>query len=412
MVNLGLTIATLCFFIAILIELLISNIKKFKVYRFSGSIANISTSMISSGINIFFTISLLAIYKYVYNHFALLNTQPSWITILIGVIIYDFIFYWNHRWSHEWNILWGAHIIHHHSEDYNFSVALRQPIIKNFINFGMSLPMAIIGIHPEAYLTAALIDILYMFWIHTELIKKLPPFFEFIFNTPSHHRVHHASNPEYIDKNHGGILIIWDRMFGTFAKEDKAPVYGITTPLNSWNPIWANVHFYVELYAKLKNTKGVLKKIKLLFSSPAVLGSQEEMVKTETISRIQNSKFDVPLNPRQKRYIFTQFIFSLSLFVTYAYFFETLHFTYQISFLLLLILSTVIVTSLMELKEWAIKLEFIRLLFLATLIGYIFEIKIDVSILPVLASLGYFSIFVFWIYRAFLSDKYLRKFHL
>ena len=412
MVNLGFTIATLCFFFAIIIELFFSKLLRKETYRFSSSIANITTSMISSGINIFFKIALIGIYSYVYNNYAIFTTKPTYITIILGVIIYDFIFYWNHRWSHEWNILWGAHIIHHHSEDYNFSVALRQPIIKNFINFGMSLPMAIIGIHPEAYLAAALIDILYMFWIHTELINKLPPILEYIFNTPSHHRVHHASNPEYIDKNHGGILIIWDRLFGTFKKEESKPVYGITTPLNSWNPIWANVHFYVELFTTFKATKGLLNKIRLLFSSPgSELSNILNKHDSDKNTNLNYKKYNTPLKPRQKRYVFTQFILCLLFFISYMYFFETINNTYKILYLALLILSTVIVTSLMELKEWAIKLEIIRLLFITFLIGFILKIKIDLDLysIPIIISFVYFLFFSAWIYRAFISSDYLKR---
>lgn len=413
METLAFTISVFCFFAAILIELLGSVIIKRRVYRFSSSLANLSTSMLSSGINIFFTLSFIGIYSYIYTTFSIVSTQPTWLTILVAVIIFDFIFYWNHRWSHEWSILWGAHITHHQSEDYNFTVALRQSATKNIINFTMSLPMAIIGIHPEAYLAASLIDVLYMFWIHTELIGKLPAPIEYIFNTPSHHRVHHASNPEYLDKNHGGIFIIWDRIFGTFQKETVKPIYGITTPLKSWNPIWANIHYYVELYQGLKNTSGFLPKIKLMFSSPAALGEKlNQTISFQPKTKSTYRKFDIQLNPRQQRYIFTQFVLCLSLFISYIYFFETFSYTYKLLFLSLLVISIVIVTSLMELKNWALKLEFARLLLLTGIIGYWLDIKVDISLLPMLASLGLFAIFTAWIYRAFLSEEYLRQYNL
>jgi alkylglycerol monooxygenase len=144
------------------------------------------------------------------------------------------------------NVLWAAHIVHHQSEDYNLAVALRQGVFTPITSLPFSLPLAVLGVPPIIYVAADALDTLYQFWIHTESVRSLGPL-EAVLNTPSHHRVHHGRNPQYLDRNYGGILIIWDRLFGTFAPERERVVYGITNPLQSYNPLWAQLHHFAEL---------------------------------------------------------------------------------------------------------------------------------------------------------------------
>jgi hypothetical protein len=173
--------------------------------------------------------------------------------------------------SHEVNLFWGGHVVHHQSEEYNLSVALRQSSFQVVWTFAFSLPIALLGFKPQDFVYISAFNTLYQFWIHTEAINKMPRWFEFIFNTPSHHRVHHGRNPKYIDKNHAGSLIIWDRMFGTFQAEEERPTYGITKPINSWNPIFANFSHYVEMGKDLKQIPGWTDRIKYLFMKPGWL---------------------------------------------------------------------------------------------------------------------------------------------
>ena len=163
--------------------------------------------------------------------------------------------------------MWGSHIPHHQSEEYNLSVALRQGVFQGCFFWLFYLPLAFIGFPPALFILMASIDTLYQFWIHTRTIGKLGPL-EWVLNTPSHHRVHHAKNPKYIDKNHAGILIIWDRLFGSFVPETEEPRYGIIKPLRSYNPLWINMHGWVEMWHALKRAPGILGKIKCIFGSP------------------------------------------------------------------------------------------------------------------------------------------------
>jgi sterol desaturase/sphingolipid hydroxylase (fatty acid hydroxylase superfamily) len=169
--------------------------------------------------------------------------------------------------SHEINAIWATHIVHHQSEEYNLTVALRQSWFQAFFSTLFYLPLAWIGFDPITTVTVIAFNTLYQFWIHTELIKNMG-WFEWIFNTPSHHRVHHGSNPEYIDKNHGGTLIVWDRIFGTFQAEQVAPVYGITTPLRSWNPFHANFHYWNDLIQLSARASRATDKLKVFFAAP------------------------------------------------------------------------------------------------------------------------------------------------
>ena len=179
----------------------------------------------------------------------------------------DFFYYWFHRWSHEVNAGWAAHIVHHQSEEMNLAVALRQSVFQGALSWVFYLPLALVGFPPAMFLTVSALNTLYQFWIHTRAIGKLGPL-EWVLNTPSHHRVHHGRNPKYIDRNHAGSLIVWDRMFGTFQEEEEEPVYGITRPLASWNPVWANFHYWAELWRTARRATRLQDRFRIFWKPP------------------------------------------------------------------------------------------------------------------------------------------------
>lgn len=242
------TLAVPIFFLLIGLEWLWSYLCGKQVYRLNDSITDLSCGMVHQITDIALKLLLIGAYIWLYNQAALLTIPidhiGSWIAALL---IVDLAFYWYHRMSHEINLIWAGHIVHHQSEEFNLTVALRQSILGPIFKMPFWLCLAVIGFPPAMFVTAAAINRLYQFWIHTQAIDKMG-FLEHVLNTPSHHRVHHARNPEYIDRNYGGMFIFWDRMFGTFEPERHRPTYGITKPLNSWNPLWANLHYPVELY--------------------------------------------------------------------------------------------------------------------------------------------------------------------
>jgi len=187
---------------------MVSKEKNQKWYRLNDAITNLNIGIGNQVFSLFIKAILLWSYAYTMKEFSFFRLENTWYNFLFCILLLDFLFYWAHQWSHEINFLWGAHVVHHSSEEYNLSVALRQSWIHNLIAFFIFLPIRLIGFHPQTFILAASIHTLYQFWIHTQAIKKLPLWIEFWLNTPSHHRVHHGVNPQYIDKNYGGLLII------------------------------------------------------------------------------------------------------------------------------------------------------------------------------------------------------------
>lgn len=191
----------------------------------------------------------------------------SWVLILFAD---DFTFYWHHRLSHEVRVLWAAHVNHHSSQTLNLATALRQSWAEQLYKYIWWIWLPLVGFPPLMILMMMSVSLIYQYWPHTELIKKMPRWFEFIFNTPSHHRVHHASNVRYLDQNHGGILIIWDRLFGTFQEELDAekPKYGITTNINTYNLFKIAGHEYADLWKDIKRAPTFKDKLKYIFYPP------------------------------------------------------------------------------------------------------------------------------------------------
>lgn len=195
------------------------------------------------------------------------STESIWVWVL-AFIAYDFCYYWKHRFGHEWRIMWASHAAHHQSEEYNLSTALRQTG-TDYIGFVFYLPLYLAGLPVEVVVTVGSLNLIYQFWVHTQHVRSLGPL-EWIMITPSNHRVHHARNPDYIDRNYGGVFIIWDRVFGTFQAElpDQPCVYGITKGLKSWNPIWANFHIWYDTLLISLRTRKLKDKLAIWFKGP------------------------------------------------------------------------------------------------------------------------------------------------
>lgn len=234
------------FIVLILLEAWIARRRGLRIYRLPVALSDMGCGITSQLFNLVTFGVGVAVYAAVYACRGWdLDPGSAW-TWLLGMLGVDFLYYWWHRASHEINVLWAAHVVHHHSEDYNLAVALRQALLTNFTMLPFFLPLALLGVPPLVYVASKALNSLYQFWIHTELIGRLGPL-ERVVNTPSHHRVHHAINPRYLDRNYAGILMLWDQLFGSFEVERERPVYGITKPLGSLNPLWANVHYLVDI---------------------------------------------------------------------------------------------------------------------------------------------------------------------
>lgn len=207
------------------------------------------------------------VYYYFYSIAPFKFPSDAWWSWAILLFVDDFAYYIFHRASHEIRLLWNFHVVHHSSNHYNLSVAVRQSWFSGAAHWIFYAPLMLLGFAPWMFATMHGFNLIYQFWIHTRFIDRLGAL-EYILNTPSHHRVHHGVNPEYLDKNYGGIFIFWDRLFGTFELEVARPMYGIIKPISGYNPLWINTHAWFESFQAMRSVRGGYNKIKCLFGSP------------------------------------------------------------------------------------------------------------------------------------------------
>ena len=237
-------------------------------YRLKDTLCSIATGLAYTGVQVLmrgvvFGAMVLA------SQFAPWQLETTPLTFVLCYLAVDFAFYWHHRVLHEVRLGWAAHIVHHSSTQYNLgATALRQSVVEALYEPWFYLPVALLGFEPLAVMLALQVNITYMFWPHTQHIKRLPRWFEAVFVTPSHHRVHHASNLAYLDKNYGGTLIIWDKLFGTFAEEREAPAFGVLTPIRSANPWTVTTASWRALGRDLAAAQGLRARLGVLLRPP------------------------------------------------------------------------------------------------------------------------------------------------
>lgn len=213
---------------------------------------------------------VIGFFFYAYEHWTIFDIELTPMTVLLAVFLADFIYYWEHRFFHEWGFLWTTHSVHHSSPYFNVSVAYRFGPLDSLISNVFHFPLVLLGFNPLVVFFSSMFNQYLQFWFHTERIGKLGPL-EWILNTPSHHRVHHGSDEKYLDKNYGGILIIWDRMFGTFQEEEETPTYGLVKPIESNNPFTVLFHGFGRLGAKLASARSVGEFLNYFFRDPGWL---------------------------------------------------------------------------------------------------------------------------------------------
>lgn len=192
----------------------------------------------------------------------------AWWSWVLLFFVDDLAYYVFHRVSHETRLFWNFHVVHHSSEQYNLAVAVRQSWFSGVLHWLFYAPVMLLGFAPWMFAVMHGFNLIYQFWTHTKRIDKFPAWFEYVFNTPSHHRVHHGVNEAYLDRNYGGVLIIWDRIFGSFVLETETPRYGIIKPLRSYNPLWINLHGWSEMFTEMRLRKGLGQKLRCVFLSP------------------------------------------------------------------------------------------------------------------------------------------------
>ena len=359
------------FLFFIWLEYYISQKKGRHFHNLHNSIANISIGIAERLADILVAGFFYFIYDNLQKKYGLFGIRPGVVCWILLFICTDFIWYWYHRLAHEINLLWMAHVVHHQSEDFNYTVSARITLLQAFIRTGFWCVLPLIGFPAVMITGMLLVHGLYPFFIHTRLTGRLG-ILEFILVTPSHHRVHHASNEAYLDKNYGDVLIIWDKLFGTFKKEDPAipPVYGLTHPLKSYSFLWQHFHFLAELVIAVKRQPGFTKKIKLIFGKPSALdpAHRQEAAQFFRVKQ-QDGAVEHPLN----RYVVWQVITLLVVLSAIIFFEHHLSWPCKLAFSALTLLTLINCGAIMEQKSWVFYLEYLRLIVLLLIPFYSFQ---------------------------------------
>ncbi|HWC73497.1 MAG TPA: sterol desaturase family protein [Gemmatimonadales bacterium] len=344
------------FFLLMGVELWAARRRALRVYRFNDAIVDLSCGMTQQILLVFAVGVLGAGYLWLYQHrFFTLSAPWAWVVAFFAV---DLIYYWWHRLSHRVNFLWAVHVVHHQSEDYNLAVALRQAVLSVWTIWPFHLPLALVGVPPVVFATVESFSTLYQFWIHTELMGKLG-WYERIFNTPSQHRVHHAINPRYLDRNYAATLCIWDRLFGTFEEEREQPVFGLVKPLSSFNPIYAQVQAWVALWHSSREARG-WDRLRVWLKGPDWRPGGLR-IEAPAVTRASQRKHDPRFSRRLTPYVALNLVLTI-VGTTYLMFTEfTMSLPRQIALAALLLLTMLSWGALLEQRRWATPLELGRL---------------------------------------------------
>jgi sterol desaturase/sphingolipid hydroxylase (fatty acid hydroxylase superfamily) len=372
------------FFLLIGLELLIARARRRSVYRFTDSFADLGCGVSQRVVLLLFEAGLLGVYALLYEHGRLFTFAPGsawpWVIAIVGV---DLGYYWWHRLSHEVNLLWAVHVVHHQSEDYNLAVALRQAVLSPVTVMPFYLPLAVLGVPLLPFFIVNALSTLYQFWIHTELVDRMG-ILEKVINTPSLHRVHHAVNPEYLDRNYAATFICWDQMFGTLRREATPPIYGVSHPLRSFDPVWAQVQPLWALGQAIRRAPSVGQAVKFLFASPAWhpewLGPLPPL---RGVDPQALPKFEVHPGPRRAWYVGVQLAVVVVVGVALMTWHNALSAPALVTAVAWVLVSLVAGAALLEGRRWAVGLEMARV---GLLVGAVAVVLLVPSLGPVLLA--------------------------
>jgi alkylglycerol monooxygenase len=340
-------------------------------FQYAESVANLNVGIAERLLDVFTTGIFFYVFDYIQRHAGLFIIRPTVFTWVVLFLLTDLVWYWYHRLAHEINVFWAVHVVHHQSEDFNYTVSARITVFQAVIRCLFWSVLPLLGFPALMVSALLLVHGLYPFFIHTQAIGKLG-WLEYIFVTPRHHSIHHASNPEYLDKNYGDVLIIWDKFFGTFAreKEEIKPVYGLTKQLNSHSFLWQHFHFPLELLFAFRKAKGVKAKWKVVFGRPAGL---DPGVRTVLERMFLHVRIQHPPTIAMRNYITGQTVFSLVLLFIVALF-EHYFSGWQLFFLsAFIIISLVNSGAILDQRRWIFYLEIIRVMLVMLLIAIVYK---------------------------------------
>ena len=297
---------------AIVLEFVVDRFRGTRYYHLADAINSLSCGIVSTGMRVFFGFLGLFVYEWLVLHAAPVHLPASnWLTWVFAFVFYDFCYYWQHRLGHTVGLFWATHSVHHQSEEFNLTTALRQPGTGAFTNWIFYVPMALCGVPVSVFLLTGVTQLFYQFWPHTRHIGRMGILDRWI-QTPSNHRVHHAQNDIYLDKNYVGVFLIWDRLFGTFQEErdDEPCIYGVRGQLKSWNPVWANLHYWWLMASDCRHAQSWIDKLRVWIAPPGWRPPDvaAHFPKAEYDPYRDFSRFDPPRNLALSIYVSVQFL--------------------------------------------------------------------------------------------------------
>jgi sterol desaturase/sphingolipid hydroxylase (fatty acid hydroxylase superfamily) len=347
------------------IEFVADRIRGTRYYHFADAVNSLSCGMVSTGMRVFFGFLGIFTYERALRHLALMHLpEGSWLTWVYAFVLYDFCYYWYHRYSHTVNLFWAMHVVHHQSEEFNLTTALRQPSTAVFVSWVFYLPLAFTGVPVLVFLAVGVAQLFYQFWPHTRHIGRMG-FLDRWIQTPSNHRVHHAQNDIYLDKNYVGVFAVWDRLFGTFQEElaGEPCIYGIRGQLRSWNPVWANLHYYVAMARDSWHARHWLDKLRVWFAPPGWRPA-------DVAARFPKPPYDprrdfVPYDPPRRLalslYVLVQFEVVLAAHSHFLAVLPSQPFAANVAYFLFLMASLVTLGGVMENRPGFLRAEALRM---------------------------------------------------
>ncbi|SOD94862.1 sterol desaturase family protein [Spirosoma fluviale] len=397
-----LALAVPFFLFCIGVEYLVAKKQQKNYFRFNSSVANLNVGVAERLLDIFTTGAFYFVYDYLHRHYALFDIRANvwgWAGLLIAT---DFIWYWYHRLAHEINVFWAVHVVHHQSEEFNYTVSARITVFQAVVRTGFWAILPIVGFPAEMITGVLLLHGLYPFFIHTRTVGKLG-WIEYVFVTPSHHRVHHASNPQYLDKNYGDMFIIWDKLFGTFAEEGEEPVYGLTKQLDSYSFLWQHFQGWLELGVAVRRARGWRAKLSVLFGRPDTIDTrirpdlERQFLSADAAGRSATHN----KSRRFRGYVVGQLAGTLLILFVFLLVEKSVPGYLQLFTALFILLTVINCGALLEQRRWVLYLEIGRVavlwVVLYALLGY--------PMLIVLAYIGGLSI---WAYFSFVQKRYFQ----
>jgi len=331
--------------------------KKPEIFNYESSVSNISIGIAERLINLFIAASFYQLYYLIYDEYRIFTIPSNLVVWFSLILMTDFVWYWYHRLGHHVNFFWAAHIVHHHSEAFNFTVAARITTFQAIIRTGFWCVLPFLGFHPTMVITMLLVHGAYSFFTHTQLVGKIK-WLEYVFVTPSVHGVHHASDEKYLDKNFGDMFTFWDRLFGTFQSEEEKPKYGLTHPLKSYSFLWQHFHYYFEIFELWKRSKGFKAKFLAIFGSPAQM---DQNIRPLLEKRFLQDKSSSNKRLRFRNYLYIQLGICILFLTVFTYSFEWLSLVDKVFVLSFILITLINCGALLEQRKWIYYLEYVRI---------------------------------------------------